>query len=133
MNFDQIIEFKTLRLKNDSIYSKKKRGPDDMSSSYCSLSLNFLPEKADRVTTFQGHLMLHLSPNRTIHHHDGLTLYYTLEEVSSANWPYNHHNTTPKWPTRLAFRCQLFQALTAILNQQLGSFRVDSKTKIWHQ
>jgi hypothetical protein len=39
-----------------------------MSSGYCSLSPNFLPEKADRVTTFQGHLMFHLStkPDNTL-------------------------------------------------------------------
>jgi hypothetical protein len=39
---------------------KKKKKPDNAISGYCSSPI-FLPKKVARVTTFQGHLMLHLS------------------------------------------------------------------------
>jgi hypothetical protein len=58
---------------------EKKRKPDDL-SSYCSSSSIFVPEKAAQVAIF-FRAVNDLSLNQirqTIHHYDGLTLYYIL-------------------------------------------------------
>ena len=66
-----------------------------MSSGYCSLSSNFLPEKVNRVATFQEHLMLHLStkPNNTSPWWSNIVLHPIIDLVGQlALQPLQHHS-----------------------------------------
>jgi hypothetical protein len=67
-----------------------------------------------------------------LHENNHPTSYYTPVWYVLTDWHHIYRGSDPKRPTQTAFNYQIWQFMLTTLNQLLGSFRDESRAKIWH-
>ena len=122
---------------------EKKKEPDDASSGYYSFSSPNFTWKSCLGGYFLGafNTSYFLGAFNTsylhqiwqnLHANDHLTFLYNPIWSAQDDWHHNSRDVGLKWLTAAPFNRHIWQFMVLTLNQQLGSFPVEPRAKIWH-